>query len=293
MCGRTTATPSTSSSPSTASPQSTVSSGELADEELVLAELLVDDSPAGELLQRELHELRRVEVWAEVEVEPEGEPVRCWDAELVYEAHFLVHAALLARLESGAVTTPGSHECNYLDWVRGLVSMQFAGAVADDDFVRSVRDMTYLRLSFAQASQLLCTRRIAHWARLVQVHSGGDRPLEAIAAFAAVGAKPASLRDLVQCSRGLNPRTTLAAIERIGVSLRSGCYPHLATQLYASAMDVPAVVVGAVGEEVEEEVLPAAGLLVLFDSKRVSHEVMPTRRQRTCLVGWFREEERF
>jgi len=131
--------------------------------------------------------------------------------------------------------------------------MQFAGAVADDDFVRSVRDMTYLRLSFAQASQLLCTRRIAHWARLVQVHSGGDRPLEAIAAFAAVGTKPASLRDLVQCSRGLNPRTTLAAIERIGVSLRSGCYPHLATQLYASAMDVPAVVVGAVGEEVEEE----------------------------------------
>ncbi|EOD07869.1 hypothetical protein EMIHUDRAFT_125026, partial [Emiliania huxleyi CCMP1516] len=46
----------------------------------------------------------------------------------------------------------------------------------------------------------------------------------------------------------------------------------------------------ALGEEVEEEVLPAAGLLVLFDSKRVSHEVMPTRRQRTCLVGWFREE---
>uniref|UniRef100_A0A7S3T9L1 Uncharacterized protein n=1 Tax=Emiliania huxleyi TaxID=2903 RepID=A0A7S3T9L1_EMIHU len=53
----------------------TVSSGELADKELELAELLVDDSPAGELLQRELHELRRVEVWAEVEVEPEGEPV--------------------------------------------------------------------------------------------------------------------------------------------------------------------------------------------------------------------------
>ena len=105
--------------------------------------------------------------------------------------------------------------------------------------------------------QLLCTRRIAHWARLVQVHGGGDRPLEAIAAFAAVGAKPASLRDLIQYSRGLDPRTTLAAIERIGVSLRTCGCPHLATQLYASAMDVPAVVAGAVGEEVveEEEVL--------------------------------------
>ena len=185
--------------------------------------------------------------------------MRCWDAELVYEAHLLVHAALLARLESGAVTTPGSHECNYLGWVRDIVSTgaQFAGAVDDDDFVRSVRDMTYLRLSFTQASQLLCTRRIAHWARLVQVHGGGDRPLEAIAAFAAVGAKPASLRDLIQYSRGLDPRTTLAAIERIGVSLRTCGCPHLATQLYASAMDVPAVVAGAVGEEVveEEEVL--------------------------------------
>ena len=42
----------------------TVSSGELADEELVLAELLVDDSPAGKLLERELQELRRIEARA-------------------------------------------------------------------------------------------------------------------------------------------------------------------------------------------------------------------------------------
>ena len=38
-----------------------------------------------------------------------------------------------------------------------------------------------------------------------------------------------------------------------------------------------------------EDVLPEAGLLVLFDSKRVWHEVMPTMRERACLVGWFRE----
>ena len=63
------------------------------------------------------------------------------------------------------------------------------------------------------------------------------------------------MRDLIQYSRGLDPRTTLAAIERIGVSLRTCGCPHLATQLYASAMDVPAVVAGAVGEEVEEEEL--------------------------------------
>ena len=40
----------------------------------------------------------------------------------------------------------------------------------------------------------------------------------------------------------------------------------------------------------EVEVLPESGLLVAFDSKRLWHEVMPTRRERTCLVGWFRSE---
>ena len=42
------------------------------------------------------------------------------------------------------------------------------------------------------------------------------------------------------------------------------------------------------GERVREDLPPESGSLVLFDSKRVSHEVLPTRRQRACLVGWFR-----
>lgn len=36
------------------------------------------------------------------------------------------------------------------------------------------------------------------------------------------------------------------------------------------------------------DVAPESGSLVLFDSKRVFHEVLPTHRERTCLVGWFR-----
>ena len=40
------------------------------------------------------------------------------------------------------------------------------------------------------------------------------------------------------------------------------------------------------GEE-PRELLPEGGSLVLFDSKRVWHEVLPTRRERACLVGWF------
>ena len=38
------------------------------------------------------------------------------------------------------------------------------------------------------------------------------------------------------------------------------------------------------------DIMPEGGTLVLFDSKRVWHEVMPTKRERACLVGWFREE---
>ena len=44
---------------------------------------------------------------------------------------------------------------------------------------------------------------------------------------------------------------------------------------------------GADGEHYED-VLPESGLLVLFDSKRLWHEVSPTRRERAALVGWFR-----
>lgn len=42
-------------------------------------------------------------------------------------------------------------------------------------------------------------------------------------------------------------------------------------------------------ESAPVDVLPEAGSLVLFDSKLVSHEVLPTRRERACLVGWMRE----
>jgi SM-20-related protein len=35
------------------------------------------------------------------------------------------------------------------------------------------------------------------------------------------------------------------------------------------------------------DVLPEGGTLVLFRSPQVAHEVMPTRRKRQCIVGWF------
>jgi len=35
------------------------------------------------------------------------------------------------------------------------------------------------------------------------------------------------------------------------------------------------------------EILPDVGSLVLFDSIAVEHEVRPTPRERTCLIGWF------
>ena len=36
-----------------------------------------------------------------------------------------------------------------------------------------------------------------------------------------------------------------------------------------------------------EEYLPTSGGLALFDSTRLEHEVLPTSRDRTCLIGWF------
>ena len=38
-----------------------------------------------------------------------------------------------------------------------------------------------------------------------------------------------------------------------------------------------------------EDCVPESGLLVLFDSKRLEHEVMVTHRERWCLIGWFHE----
>jgi Rps23 Pro-64 3,4-dihydroxylase Tpa1-like proline 4-hydroxylase len=39
--------------------------------------------------------------------------------------------------------------------------------------------------------------------------------------------------------------------------------------------------------EVFSDIAPLAGSMLLFDSKKVPHEVMETRRNRVCLVGWF------
>ena len=38
-----------------------------------------------------------------------------------------------------------------------------------------------------------------------------------------------------------------------------------------------------------EDHLPTGGKLVVFDSCRVEHEVLPTTRERVCLIGWFHE----
>ena len=38
------------------------------------------------------------------------------------------------------------------------------------------------------------------------------------------------------------------------------------------------------------DVEPHAGTLVLFDSASVPHEVLPTRRERTVVVGWLMED---
>ena len=47
----------------------------------------------------------------------------------------------------------------------------------------------------------------------------------------------------------------------------------------------PAPVLVPIGQA--SEILPETGLLVLFDSKKLWHEVLPTARERACLVGWF------
>lgn len=38
-----------------------------------------------------------------------------------------------------------------------------------------------------------------------------------------------------------------------------------------------------------QDILPTSGTLVVFDSCAVEHEVLPTRRERLCLIGWFHE----
>ena len=41
------------------------------------------------------------------------------------------------------------------------------------------------------------------------------------------------------------------------------------------------------GEHACQDLIPQAGALVLFDSCQVEHEVLPTRRERLVLVGWW------
>ena len=41
------------------------------------------------------------------------------------------------------------------------------------------------------------------------------------------------------------------------------------------------------GQAGPQEFLPLSGGLVLFDSTNLEHEVLPTKRERTCLIGWF------
>ncbi len=44
-------------------------------------------------------------------------------------------------------------------------------------------------------------------------------------------------------------------------------------------------------ENRQEQVLPIAGRLVCFLSDRFIHEVLPARRERLSLSGWFRKRD--
>ena len=41
-----------------------------------------------------------------------------------------------------------------------------------------------------------------------------------------------------------------------------------------------------------QDVIPAGGKLVLFDSASVEHEVLPTFKERWAVVGWFMQENK-
>ena len=159
----------------------------------------------------------------------------------VLEAGKLVLASLRARLLGDVVTTEGTHECMYLEWVRVIL----AGHDFPPDvlFLRAVRSCAYACLSFEEASVLLCTRRLAMWVRLRQFQCGGPGQ-EAVAAFAAFGAKAASLQDVVRYAHGLHPRKTFAVVLRIGAGLKEAGRHDLLRQLYLSAAQAPGVVSG-------------------------------------------------
>ena len=48
----------------------------------------------------------------------------------------------------------------------------------------------------------------------------------------------------------------------------------------------------AKGDKRVQDVIPAGGRLVLFDSATVEHEVLPTNKERWAIVGWFMMENR-
>ena len=48
---------------------------------------------------------------------------------------------------------------------------------------------------------------------------------------------------------------------------------------------------GTGDEDAPQDLLPEGGSLAVFDSKRVWHEVAPTARERSCVVGGFLEDE--
>ena len=41
-----------------------------------------------------------------------------------------------------------------------------------------------------------------------------------------------------------------------------------------------------------QDVIPAGGKIVLFDSASVEHEVLPTFKERWAVVGWFMQENK-
>jgi SM-20-related protein len=47
---------------------------------------------------------------------------------------------------------------------------------------------------------------------------------------------------------------------------------------------------GPDGQETSHDILPLGGRLVLFLSDLIEHEVLPARRERYSITGWFRRQ---
>jgi len=44
------------------------------------------------------------------------------------------------------------------------------------------------------------------------------------------------------------------------------------------------------GKEMAKDILPEAGRLVIFNSQKIEHEVMPTERERYSITGWLKDQ---